>query len=332
MLFQVMKDLHKQGIAIIFISHRIDEIFEVCERVTVLKDGRLMGTHNIKEITKTQMVSEMIGRDATSIVTAQAPKRDKKFEQPLIQLEDASSASGIHDVNLSICKGQVVGLAGLLGSGRTEIAKMLFGMDKLTKGKVLVKGKRVRFRSARDAIHEGIAFCPENRRADGIVGDMSVKENLTLALLPRLKKAGFVQAKKQKEIVQKFVERLGIKIASIDQPIKSLSGGNQQKVILARWMCMHPDVMILDEPTRGIDVGAKQEIEKLINELASDGLGVLMISSEINEVIRNSDRVDIIRDGKKIGALSGEEIEQSAIMRVIAEGADAQEAQGGTRQ
>lgn len=323
-LFQVIQNLRAQGIAVIFISHRIDEIFAICQRVTVLKDGHLVGTHNVGEISKVQLVSEMIGRDATSIVEAKAKAARRNFGEAFIHLRNAQTETKIRNVNLTVNKGQVVGLAGLLGAGRTETARLLFGMDRLESGEIFIRGKEAKLRSPREAISKGIAFCPENRRADGIVGDMSVRENITLALLPKLKKWGFVDVKKQREIVEKFVEKLGIKAASLDQPVKSLSGGNQQKVILARWMCTNPDLMILDEPTRGIDVGAKQEIEKLINELAHSGLGVLMISSELNEVIRNSDRVDVIRDGLKVCELEGGGINEQAIMRAIAEGQQAQ--------
>ncbi|MBQ6373774.1 MAG: sugar ABC transporter ATP-binding protein [Clostridia bacterium] len=316
-LFDVMRNLKAQGIAIVFISHRIDEIFEICERVTILKDGRHVGTHKIGEITKVQMISEMIGRDATEILSVRRNAAAQADSEDILSLEHGFSDNRVKDVSMSVQKGRVVGLAGLLGAGRTEIARLLFGLDKLVRGRMMMGGREVHFHSPRDAIRHGLAFCPENRRADGIVGNMSVRENITLALLPKLTKYGFVDVKRQKKIVEEFIQRLGIKTPSIDQPIRLLSGGNQQKVILARWMCVDPDLMILDEPTRGIDVGAKQEIEKLIKELAEQGIGVLMISSEMSEVIRNSDRVDVIRDGRKIRELYGDDINQDEIMNTI---------------
>ena len=319
-LFQVMRNLQNQGISIIFISHRIDEIFQICERVTILKDGEMVGTYALSEISRITMVSKMIGRDATSILEAKRVNDDKVFPRRLTELSHASSENKVRNADIAIQQGQVVGLAGLLGSGRTEIARLFFGLDQLIGGGLSIKGKKVKLRSPRDAIRNKFAFCPENRRVDGIVGDMSVRENITLALLPTLKKFGMVDEKRQKQIVCEYIARLRIKTPNIDQPIKLLSGGNQQKVILARWMCMHPELIILDEPTRGIDVGAKQEIERLIKELAMDGISVLMISSEMSEIVRNSDRVDVIRDGEKVGELFGANINQDEIMNKIAEG------------
>lgn len=323
-LFNVIRKLKKQNISVIFISHRLDEIFEICDKLTILKDGELVGECNVKELSKIDLISKMIGRDATQIV-----KYKKDYSVGQISTEVICRAKNIkrglrlNGIDLEIKKGEVVGLAGLLGSGRTELAKILFGADSHDEGEIEVDGAKVKFKLPKDAISRGFAFCSEDRKVESIIPHMSVKENITLALLPKISTLGVVSAKQQNEIVEKFIGRLGIKTPHADQLIRNLSGGNQQKVILARWLAMNPKLVILDEPTRGIDVGAKAEIEQLIQELAKTGISVLMISSELEELIRGCDRVAVMRDGKKVKELVGDEITQHNIMEAIAHGHEA---------
>jgi len=226
----------------------------------------------------------------------------------------------VRNARLAVRSGEIVGLAGLLGSGRSEVARAIFGADPPDAGKIEIAGKETPIAAPVDAIKRGIGYCSEDRKQDGIVPNMSVGENLTLALLPRLARAGIVDEAKQREIVAKFMVRLGVKAASAEQKIRELSGGNQQKVLLARWLCTNPKLLILDEPTRGIDVGAKGEIQSLIDELAAEGLGVLMISSELEEVVEGADRVFVLREGETAAEFHGEAISEAAIMAVMAHG------------
>ncbi len=224
----------------------------------------------------------------------------------------------MQNVSLNVKKGEILGMAGLLGSGRTDVARAIFGADNKENGRIVLDGKEINPRNPNDAIRAGIAFLSEDRKAEGIIPDLSVRENLTLAALPELTSAGIVSRAKQNEIVEKFMRRLGIKAASADQKIRELSGGNQQKVLLARWLCRNPKFLFLDEPTRGIDIGAKGEIQALVNELAREGLGVLMISSELEELVEGSDRVVVMRDGKLSAELRGEQISQDSIINAMA--------------
>lgn len=320
-LFEVIRKLTAKNIAVIFVSHRLDEIFEICDKATILKDGCLVGELKTADIDKLQMISMMIGRDAGSIVNF---KKDhsvsKKNNEVLCEMKGIQSGVRLNGIDLTIRKGEVVGLAGLLGAGRTELAKVLFGSDSMDEGEIMIDGKKVKFNLPKDAINAGLAFCSEDRKVEGIIPHMSVRENMVLALLPRISKYGVISRKETNEIVDKYIQRFGIKTPSPEQLIRNLSGGNQQKVLLARWLCMHPKLVILDEPTRGIDVGAKSEIEGLIQELAAEGISVLMISSELEELIRGCDRVAVIGDGRKVKELEGEEITEQNILSAIAQG------------
>lgn len=319
-LFGVIDKLVKKGISIIFISHRLDEIFEIADKVTILKDGTLVGEFDIEELDQLKLVSYMIGRETKEAKSHQ--QREYRFAnaKKIVEMQEIAQGTRLNGIGIEIRQGEIVGLAGLLGSGRTELAKILFGDTQPDSGTINFEEKRVRFRQPRDAVAAGIGFCTEDRKVEGIVPHLSVKENLTLALLPRISKFGVISKKKQNEIVDQYIERLRIKTPSSEQLIRNLSGGNQQKVLLARWLCMNPKLVILDEPTRGIDVGAKEEIEVLIRELAANGISVLMISSEIAELERNCDRVVVMREGKKLAELIGEDINQDKIMQTIAQG------------
>lgn len=322
-LFRVIRQLKGRGVSVIFITHRLDELYQVCDRVTILRDGRTVYAGEMGSLGKLELVARMIGKNLGEVrsegQTAFAERGEARFK-PLLEANNLGRKPRIRDVSLKVGAGQIVGMAGLLGAGRTETARMIFGADSTEKGSMKFAGREVQFKSPRDAIAAGIGFCSEDRKIEGIIPQMSVRENLTLALLPRLSAAGVVDKARQEKIVDEFIEKLGIKTAGPDQPIRELSGGNQQKVLLARWLCMNPKLLILDEPTRGIDVGAKGEIQKLIDELAEEGLGVLMISSEIEELSEGCDGVVVLRDGQSVADLGRDSLNQQAIIAAMAHG------------
>jgi ribose transport system ATP-binding protein len=266
----------------------------------------------------------MLGKDLGSVQqsgqTSFDASRHHSGQEVLLDATGLREGRKLQNASVKVHAGEIVGLAGLLGSGRSEVARAVFGADSIEAGKIAVDGKEVHFRAPADAIRAGIGFCSEDRKIDGIIPDLSVRENLTLAALPTLTRYGIIDRKKQEEIVDRFIQRLGVKTAGPDQKIRELSGGNQQKVLLARWLCLNPRLLLLDEPTRGIDVGAKSEIQKLVEELAESGMGVLLISSELEEIIEGSDHVVVLRDGVTVTELSRVGISQDAIMTAMAHG------------
>lgn len=320
-LFDIIHHLKAQGISVLFISHKLDEIFEICDRLTVFKDGEYVGDYDVSELEQLKLISLMVGRD--SIVLGRT-KTGYAHEDAntIVKMKGIRQGMRLNGIDIEIKQGEVLGLAGLLGSGRSELAQVLFGTRKPDAGEVFWWGEPAQIHSPSDAIKKGMGFCTEDRKQEGIIPHLSVKENITIALLPKLQKFGFVNTKEQNRIVDQYIKRLKIKTPSPEQEICNLSGGNQQKVLLARWMCMNPKLMILDEPTRGIDVGAKAEIEELIQELSKSGISVLMISSEIAELERNCDRVVVMRDGKVVGEVVDQEITQQKIMELIAAGSE----------
>jgi monosaccharide-transporting ATPase len=320
-LFDLIGRLKAQGVALVYISHRFDELYAVCDRVTVLRDGKLVGTRALAGLERLDLVCMMLGKQCDELLqgtTALHRHPGRADGMPLIQGDHLKRGRKLNGVTLEVCHGEIVGLAGLLGSGRTETARALFGLDALEAGEVRLEGKAVALRSPRDAIEAGMGFLAEDRKAEGIIPDLSVRENLTLAALPNLSRMGVVSRAKQREVVERFMTRLRIKAASADQKIRELSGGNQQKVLLARWLCRNPKLLLLDEPTRGIDIGARREIQTLVNDMAESGLGVLLISSELEELMEGSGRVVVLRDGQSVAELRGEEINQERIMRAMA--------------
>ena len=324
-LYDVIRRLKEQGTAVVYISHRFDELYAVCDRVTILRDGELVGTRELASLEKLDLVCLMLGKRREELrqgTTAFAKREGKREDDnsPLLRAENLTRGRKLNDVTVKVGRGEIVGMAGLLGSGRTETARAIFGADPIDSGAVYLEGRRLNALSVNRAIDAGIAFLTEDRKAEGIIPDLSVRENLTLAALPALTTLGVVSRSKQQAIVERFMSRLGIKAASADQKIRELSGGNQQKVLLARWLCRNPKFLILDEPTRGIDVGAKGEIQALVNELAQSGLGVLMISSELEELVEGSSRVVVMRDGRCVGELRGADITQQTIIHTMAEG------------
>jgi galactofuranose transport system ATP-binding protein len=321
-LFEVIRRLKAEGAAVIYISHRFDDLYAVCDRVTILRDGRLVGTRPLAGLERLDLVCLMLGKERDDLrqgTTAFEHHERRAEAAPLVRAENLTRGRRLNGVSLDVGRGEIVGLAGLLGSGRTETARAVFGADTLEEGAVYLEGRQLRLRSVNDAIDAGMAFLSEDRKAEGIIPELSVRENLTLAALPALTKLGVVSRTRQRAVVERFMRRLGIKAASAEQKIRELSGGNQQKVLLARWLCKSPKLLILDEPTRGIDVGAKAEIQALVSELAGEGLSVLMISSELEELVEGSSRVIVLRDGRRVAELKGQAISQEAIIHALAQ-------------
>jgi monosaccharide-transporting ATPase len=316
-LFGIIEKLKSDGVSIIFITHRLDEVYRKCDRISVLKDGQYVGTYNVSELTQYDLLTKMIGQKNLSMEQARAV-RDLAQKEDVLEVNHITRVPYVNDVSFKIKKGEVVGLAGLLGSGRTEIARIIFGCDIPDSGEIKMHGRAVRLRTPADALSSGMAFCTENRREEGLFPDVSVQNNMAVCSLPRLTRAGFIRLKERKKLAEDYVKRLAIKTPSIEQLIKNLSGGNQQKVILARWLATDPKLIILDEPTRGIDVGAKVEIERLICEFADKGISVLFISSEMSELVRNCDRIIVLRDGVVVGELTKDDISEENIMWMIA--------------
>ncbi len=321
-LFGVIRRLREAGIAVLYVSHRLDELYTICDDVTVLRDGAVVHTGELAELDRLRLVSLMLGRDMSQLrregVTAFGEHDADEDVEPVLTAEDLTIRPKLHGVSLKIRPGEVLGLGGLLGSGRSETAKAIAGGLKRDSGTVTVGGKRLRHGTSAEAVRAGVVMLPEDRKAEGLIPSLSVRQNIVLAALPRLSRFGLVSTAKQDEIVDYFVDRLNIKAASPDQKVSELSGGNQQKVLLARWLCLHPKVLLLDEPTRGIDVGAKAEVQKLIDEFAEEGLGVLLISSELEELIEGSDRVLVLRDGAAVAELTGAQVSEPALLRALA--------------
>jgi monosaccharide-transporting ATPase len=322
-LFEVIRQLKQEGVAVVFVSHKLDELYAVCDRVTVMRDGRTVLTTPMANISKLELVAAMLGRDLATVRREGATaftSEEHVAGAEILRAEGLRIGRRVRDARIVVHEGEIVGLAGLLGSGRTEIARAVFGADRAEQGRISIRGKETTMASPADAIARGLGFCCEDRKAEGVIPEMSVRENLTLALLPRLVRLGIVDERRQQEIVDRFIARLGIKTSGADQKIRELSGGNQQKVLLARWLCTDPKLLILDEPTRGIDVGAKAEIQALIKELADQGLGVLMISSELEEIVEGADRVFVLRDGETVADLPKHEVSEQRIIAAMAHG------------
>jgi rhamnose transport system ATP-binding protein len=310
-LFQVVARLKSHGVGIIYISHRLEEILAIADRVTVLRDGRTVATLGRDGLQRATLINLMIGRELSAIF----PKHAVPLGAPALELRGVSCrAGGIRDVSLSVRSGEILGLAGLVGSGRTELARTIFGLTPADSGVVLVHGRPVRVRSPADAIGAGIGYLPEDRRSHGVFGEMAVAENVTMASLRRVAPGGLIDRARENRFAQKSVEQLRIKTPSVAAAVESLSGGNQQKVALARWLAIEPKVLILDEPTQGVDVGSKSEIHELMQEMAERGLAVLMISSELPEILGMSDRIAVMHAGTIAGVVPRAEATQDRLM------------------
>ena len=310
-LFSVIRQLRAQGVGIIYISHRLEELPAIADRVTVLRDGRTIDTREMAEVDRQRLIKLMVGRELSTVF----PKKEVAAGDVLLELRQLGcGASGIHDVNLSLRAGEIVGLAGLVGGGRTELARTIFGLTPADEGEIILRGKRVQINSAAQAIASGIAYVPEDRRRHGVILDLAISANITLASLDRFSSLSGMDFGREKQVAADYTHRLGIKTPSIFAPVATLSGGNQQKVALSRWLVTKPSILILDEPTQGIDVGAKSEVHALMTELAEQGVAILMISSELPEILGMSDRIAVMHDGTIVTTLDRTEATQEKIV------------------
>ncbi len=321
LLFTLMRDLKSRGVGIIFITHFLEQVYEVCDKITVLRNGELVGEYTVSELPRVKLISAMLGKDMEDMTNLKNQKRPYTGAGEVVyEAEGLSSSEGVKPFDFLINKGEVNGFTGLLGSGRSESVRAIFAADRVTGGKVKVNGQDVKINQPKDAMKAGIGYLPEDRKGDGIIQDLSVRENLILALQVLNGFTKPLSRAEQEKLADEFIEKLQIKTASKETPIKSLSGGNQQKVILARWLLTHPQYLILDEPTRGIDVGTKLEIQKLVLKLAEEGVSVTFISSEIEEMLSVCQRLIVMRDRKIVGELKDDLLRQDVIMQTIAGG------------
>jgi galactofuranose transport system ATP-binding protein len=324
-LFRVMRQLRDEGIAILFVSHFLDQVYEVCDRMTVLRNGRLVGEHLVQELSQRELVGLMMGKELELLEPLEEQPRKPLAQleagEPVVEAREVTRTGAVEPFSLTIHRGEVVGLAGLLGSGRTELARLLFGADKADGGQILVDGEPVALHGPRNAMDHDIAFCSENRRTEGLVADLSVRENVVLALQAARGWSKPLNRRKQTDLVEHWISALDIRPTDPEMPVRNLSGGNQQKVLLARWLITEPTLMILDEPTRGIDVGAKAEIQKLVAKLADGGMAVLFISAELEEVLRLSHKIAVLRDRRMVAELANaDDVDTDRLMELIATG------------
>ncbi|MDQ0231195.1 sugar ABC transporter ATP-binding protein [Metabacillus malikii] len=323
-LFKVIRKLKSEGMAIVFVSHFLDQIYEITDRITVLRNGEWIGEYMTKELPRLELVSKMIGKEISELGSFSSTKTDtlkREENESILEAKQLSKKGNIAPFDLTMHKGEIIGLAGLLGSGRSELARLLFGADKADGGELYVKGRKIQLQSPKQAIANGIAFSSENRKTEGIIADLTIRENMILAIQGIHGWFHYIPRKRQDEIVEEYIKLLNINPPNPDQLIKNLSGGNQQKVLLARWLVTNPELLILDEPTRGIDIGAKTEIQKLMLSLSEKGMSILFISSELEEVIRTCSRIAVLRDHEKVTEIeNNQHITHQDIMKEIAGG------------
>ncbi|MDQ0858829.1 sugar ABC transporter ATP-binding protein [Bacillus sp. V2I10] len=322
-LFNVIRKLKQEGLAIVFVSHFLDQIYEITDRLTVLRNGTWIGEYKTNEIERLELVSKMIGKDLNELKSAERGTSRNVFDKKKIFLQgnNISKKGKIAPFDIDIHEGEIVGLAGLLGSGRTELARLMFGADKADTGEIKINGSKTNLSSPKQAISNGVAFCSENRKAEGIIADLTIRENMILAMQGIQGWFKYIPKKRQIEIADEYIKLLNINPPNPEQLIKNLSGGNQQKVLLARWLITNPKLLILDEPTRGIDVGAKAEIQKLMLSLSKEGMSILFVSSEIEEVLRTCRKIAVLRDHKKVSEIvNDQQITQKDIMKAMAGG------------
>ena len=327
-LFDIMRKLKSEGMSMIFVTHFLDQVYEISDRIMVLRNGKKIGTYEAASLSRLELISKMIGKDISEVEkmnNVEKNIRTTKLTESLIKTSKYGRKGSMSPFDVDIKKGEILGFAGLLGSGRSESARLIFGIDKADEGNMEINGKKYSYIYPKKAIEQGFGFCPEERKIEGIVGALTIRENIMLALQGKMGVFKYIPMKKQQEIAEKYIKLLNIITPSMEQRIDNLSGGNQQKVILARWLATEPQLLILDEPTRGIDIGAKSEIQKLIKNLAKDGMTIIFISSELKEVVRTCDRVMVLRDRKIIAELKGNDIQESTIMETIAVGGNSNE-------
>lgn len=309
LLFEIINRLRDNGVAIIFITHRLDEIFEISDRVTVMRDGCSIGTCDTGDITKAELITMMIGRE----MTKQFPVRHAVIGEELLRLDNISDGKKVKGVSFAVARGEVLGFAGLVGAGRTETMRMVFGADKRRTGKIFINGKEIRIRSPKDSVKNKIAFVTENRKEEGLLLAKSVRQNIVMAALSKIRTKYLLNYKKEQEYSKKYIEDMNISTPSENKQVMFLSGGNQQKVVVAKWLMSDSEVIILDEPTRGIDVGAKHEIYELINQLAEAGKAIIVVSSDMEEILGISDRILVMYEGEITGEVKREEFSQHII-------------------
>ena len=321
-LFVMMNQLKQNGVSIVFVTHFLEQVYAVCDRITVLRNGTFVGEYPVDELPRVKLVAAMMGKDFDDLASIKPEGFDTLKDAPMqIEAQGLSHKGTIKPFDLNLRKGEVIGLTGLLGSGRSELARVIYGADKAQTGTLKVAGKEAKINQPIDAMQMGMGLLPDDRKAEGIIGDLSVRENIILALQAKRGMFHLIPRAQQEKMADHYIKMLQIKTASRETPIKQLSGGNQQKVILGRWLATDPDFLILDEPTRGIDVGTKTEIQKLIIHLAQEGKSIMFISSEIEEMLRTCNRMAVLRDGAKVGELEGE-LTQERVMSAIAGGFD----------
>jgi ribose transport system ATP-binding protein len=315
-LFDLIRSLRSQGVGIVYISHRMEEIFDICDRVTIFRDGQYVATKRIQDTNREEIIRMMVGRELNESI----PKRPAPVGEPLLEVRGLTRNGVFSDISFTVRRGEILGIGGLVGAGRTEVARAIFGADPIDAGEISLQGKRVRPRSPREAIELGIGLVPEDRKSQGLILNMVIRENTTLANLDLLTMMGFVNRKKERDVADGYVRDLRVRTPGIEQEVRNLSGGNQQKVVLAKWLFTRSQVLIFDEPTRGIDVGSKVEIYELMNKLAAEGVGMIMISSELPELLGMSDRVLVMHEGRLAGELSREEATQEKVMHLATGG------------
>ena len=311
MLFDIIKDLKDQGLAIIFITHRLEEVFEIADRAIVFRDGRRVGEVMVPEATTEQVIGMMVGR---ALDRSSVHKRVAATQDVVLEVRNLNRKGVLQDVNLVLRRGEILGLAGLIGAGRTETARAIFGADRIDSGEIYIDGKPVEITSPDSAVKAGLALVPEGRQTQGLVLIQTVERNIALPNLDALARSSIVNRGRMRQMVQKYVDILNIRTPSLEQRVLNLSGGNQQKVVLAKWLASNPKVLILDEPTRGIDVGAKSEVYAIMDDLAQQGIGIIMISSEMPEILAISDRILVMYEGRMMGELTRSEATQERIM------------------
>ncbi|RMD95339.1 MAG: sugar ABC transporter ATP-binding protein [Calditrichaeota bacterium] len=310
-LFSTIRNLKQKGVSIIYISHRMEELFEIGDRVTVLRDGKYIGTHNIQEISRDELIRMMVNRE----LKEQFPKQPAEPGEEILRVENLTRRGVLHNISFSLRRGEILGISGLLGSGRTELARAIFGVDKIDSGKIYINGQLKKVNSPRSAINLGIGYLTEDRKTQGLILILSVKENISLPNLDRISSFGVLDLSKEENTALKFIHELRIKTPGIHQKVMYLSGGNQQKVVLSKWLGCQTDILIFDEPTRGIDVGSKVEIYQLMNKLTAQGVGIIMISSELPEILGMSDRILVMHQGRIKGEFSAQEATQEKILK-----------------
>ena len=321
-LFTMMRSLRDKGVGIIFVTHFLEQVYAVCDRITVMRNGTFVGDYEIAELPRVKLVAAMLGKDFDDLASIKKENAGEETGELMYEAHGLVHKGTIKPFDFEIHKGEVVGLAGLLGSGRSELVRCIYGVDSAQGGTARMKGQDLKVKAPIDSINAGMAYLPDDRKLDGCIGGLSVRENIVIALQARSGMFRKIPISKQNEIADKFIKMLSIKTASRETLLSQLSGGNQQKVILARWLATNPDFLILDEPTRGIDIGTKTEIQKLVLKFAEDGMSVVFISSEIDEMLRTCSRLIIMRDGEKVGELNSKEVEltQETVMNAIAGG------------